>query len=106
MSPLLLLAAAASKVTVWEKIKAVPKESWLSLGATLLILIVIVKLWKNLREVGEIVPWLVLVLLGGSVVLYTTYERTEPKILTPLFNELAKVLPSKIEYKESAVPVK
>ncbi len=101
----LLLAAVSitSKQTVWEKIKTVPKESWISLGVAVLCVIVIVKIWKNLREVGEIVPWIVMVLMGGTVILYTTYERCEPKVLTPIFNELARVLPSKIEYKDAPV---
>jgi hypothetical protein len=103
MASSLLLAAVSitSKQTVWEKLKAVPKESWISLGVTVLCIIIIIKIWKNLREVGEIVPWIVMVLMGGTVILYTTYERCEPKVLTPIFNELARVLPSKIEYKEA-----
>ncbi len=105
MSSTLLLAATSitSKQTVWERLKVVPKESWISLGVAVLCVIIIIKIWKNLREVGEIVPWIVMVLMGGSVLLYTTYERCEPKVLTPLFNELARILPSKIEYKDAAV---
>lgn len=96
-----LLAAAAAKLSVWEKLQAVPKDTWISLGVAIIVLIVTIKLWKNLREVGEIVPWIVLVLLGGSVILYWTYERNEPKVLSPIFDELAKVLPSRIEYKDA-----
>jgi di/tricarboxylate transporter len=105
MNSTLLLAGVliTSKQTVWEKLKAVPTESWINFGVAIICVTVIVKLWKNLREVGEIVPWIVLVLMGGSVVLYTTYERCEPKVLTPIFNELARILPSKIEYKDPPV---
>ncbi|AKC83527.1 hypothetical protein IMCC26134_13445 [Verrucomicrobia bacterium IMCC26134] len=105
MSPSHFLIAAfatvtGSNLTVWEKLMAVPKETWISFGVAVLAVIVVVKIWKNLREVSEIVPWIVLVLFGGSVILYTTYERCEPKILSPIFNELSRVLPSKIEYKD------
>jgi hypothetical protein len=102
MSAMLMLAAAAAKkLTVWERIQSIPKETWINVGIALLICIVLIKMWKNLREVGEIVPWIVMVLLGGSVVLYWTYERNEPKFLSPIINELSRVLPSKIEYKDA-----
>ena len=42
-------------------------------------------------------------MIGGSVVLYWTYERTEPKVLSPIFDFLAQYLPSKIQYKEAPV---
>ena len=96
--------ATNANLTVWEKLKAVPKQTWISAGVAVLVVIVLVKIWNNLREIGEIVPWIIMVLFGGSVILYTTYERCEPKILSPIFNELARVLPSKIEYKDYKEP--
>jgi hypothetical protein len=63
-----------------------------------------VKLWKSLKEINDIVPWIVIVTVGGAVILYWTYERTEPKVLSPIFDELAKILPSKIQYKEAPAP--
>ena len=99
--PLLL---AAAKPTVWEKLQAVPRETWLSLLLALFVIWLIVRVWKSLAEVNEIVPWVALLTLGTTVVLYWTYERTEPKILAPLFDQLAKVLPTRIEYKEFTPP--
>lgn len=98
------VAAAAAKPTVWEKVQAIPMSTWVSLITAVLIFIVIVRLWKSLREFNEFVPWIVLVLIGGSVVLYWTYERTEPKALSPVFDFLAKYLPSRIEYKDAPTP--
>jgi di/tricarboxylate transporter len=93
-------AAAPRPVTVWEKLDAVPRETWLSLLIVALVIWLLVRVWKSLREVNEIVPWIALVTIGGTVMLYWTYERTEPKILSPIFDQLSRVLPSKIEYKE------
>jgi len=100
---MLLLAALSvtNKLTTWEKMQNVPKETWISCGVAILVLVVIIKLWRNLREVGEVVPWIVFILFGGTVILYWTYERTEPKVLAPIFDQLSRVLPSKIEYKEA-----
>lgn len=94
---LALIATAASKPTVWEKIQAVPKETWISTLITIGVIIILVRIWKALSEVNEIVPWIALVTVGGAVILYWTYERTEPKFLSPIFDELARILPSKIK---------
>ena len=93
-----LIATAATKPSVWEKIQAVPKETWISTLIAIGIIILVVRIWKSLAEVNEIVPWIALVTVGGAVVLYWTYERTEPEFLSPIFDELAKILPSRLTY--------
>ena len=98
------LAAAASKLTVWEKLKAVPTDTWVSLAVALAVFCVLLKIWKSLKEINDIIPWIVLVTLGGAVVMYWTYERNEPKVLSPIFDQLAKILPSRIQYKDAAEP--
>lgn len=95
-----ILAATTLKPTVWEKLDAVPRDTWLSLLVIALVLWLLVRVWKSLREVNEIVPWIAFVTIGGTVMLYWTYERTEPKMLSPIFDQLSRILPSKIEYKE------
>ncbi|TAG28924.1 MAG: hypothetical protein EAZ36_05125 [Verrucomicrobia bacterium] len=95
------LFLAATKLTVMEKLQAVPKETWISLLVATGVVVVIIWMWKSLKEVNEIVPWIALITVGGSVVLYWTYERTEPEVLSPIFDQLSRVLPSKIEYREA-----
>ncbi len=100
-----LLAAqntADDKLTVLEKLQAVPRETWLSLLLALFVVWLLVRVWKSLKELNEVVPWVALICVGGTVILYWTYERTEPKILSPLFDQLSRVLPSKIHYKGNA----
>ena len=99
-----LLVAAAAKLTVWEKLSAVPKETWISLLIFSVTIFALVRVWKNLSELNEIIPWIVFLSLGTAVTLYWTYERVEPKMLSPIFDQLSKVLPSKLEYKEKEVP--
>lgn len=96
------LAAAASKLTVWEKLQAVPTDTWVSLAVAVAVFFVLSRVWKTLKELNDIIPWIVLVTLGGAIVMYWTYERNEPKVLSPIFDQLAKVLPSRIEYKDSS----
>lgn len=97
-----LLAAqntADDKLTVLEKLQAVPRETWLSLLLALFVIWLLVRVWKSLKELNEVVPWVALICVGGTVILYWTYERTEPKILSPFFDQLSRVLPSKIPYR-------
>lgn len=104
IAPMLLLAVvatASSKPSVWEKVQAVPTATWVSLAITIGVLVILVRVWKGLRELNEFAPWIVLFMVGGSVILYWTYERTEPKILSPVMDFLAQYLPTKIQYKDS-----
>lgn len=100
----LFLAAASSKPTVWEKVQAIPMSTWLSVLIGVVVIVLIVRVWKSLREFNEFAPWIALIMVGGSVVLYWTYERTEPKAISPVIDFLAKYLPSRIEQKESPAP--
>ncbi len=99
----LLFAVASAKPTVWEKVQAVPMSTWISLLIAVVVIVVLVRAWKTLAEFNEFAPWIALIMIGGSVVLYWTYERTEPKVLSPIFDFLAQYLPSKIQYKEAPV---
>jgi amino acid transporter len=99
-----LVIAAAAKPTVWEKVQAVPMSTWMSLLVAILVLLVLVRVWKTLSEFNEFAPWIALVMVGGSVIVYWTYERTEPKVLSPVMDFLAQYLPSKIQYKDAPMP--
>jgi MFS superfamily sulfate permease-like transporter len=101
---LAFLAASATKPTVWEKIQAVPTETWIGLLIFVGVLLLMIRVWKILADFNDFAPWIVLVLVGGSVVAYVAYERSEPKVLSPVFDKLREVLPAKIEYKEAPMP--
>jgi di/tricarboxylate transporter len=90
-----MLLFAVAKPNVWEKVQAIPTSTWVNLLIGLAVLFLLVRIWKSLAEINEFAPWLVLILVGGSVVLYWTYERTEPKPLSPVFDFLAEYLPSR-----------
>lgn len=85
----------AAKLTVWDKIQAVPLTAWIQLGGAVLALLVLVRFWQQLSEVNEIVPWVVFIVFGGTSLLYWTYERNEPAMLTPVIDILAGYLPTR-----------
>ena len=100
----LFLAAASASPTVLQKVQAIPLSTWISVVIAVVVIVIMVRAWKTLRDFNEFAPWIALFMIGGSVVLYWTYERTEPKVLSPIFDVLAQYLPSKIQYKDSTVP--
>jgi hypothetical protein len=93
------LAATAAKLTVWEKILAVPRDTWLSLLLGIAVIVLVKRVWRDLKEINDIVPWIALLTVGGAVLLYWTYERTEPRLLTPLIDKMAEIFPTKFEFK-------
>lgn len=95
---LALIATAAAKPSVWEKLQAVPKGTWISLLIAAGVIFLLIRIWKSLAEVNEIVPWIALITVGGTIILYWTYERTEPKLFSPVFDVLARYLPTRIQY--------
>lgn len=86
-----------AKLTVWDKIQAVPVSTWIHLGGAVLALLVLVRFWQQLAELNEIVPWVVFIVFGGTSLLYWTYERNEPAFLTPVIEILAGHLPTRGE---------
>lgn len=91
-----LLAVLGKKPTVWEKFLAVPQDTWVSLLVGFVILVLLSRVWKNLKEINEVVPWIALFSIGSVVLLYWTYERQEPRLLSPLIDKLAEVLPTRV----------
>jgi hypothetical protein len=93
------LAATAAKLTVWEKILAVPRDTWMSLLLGIAVIVLVKRVWRDLKEINDIVPWIALLTVGGAVLLYWTYERTEPRLFTPLIDKMAEIFPTKFEFK-------
>lgn len=89
------IISSVAQLSAWQILKDVPTSMWMHLGLTLLAILVLVRVWEAMRNWHEVAPYLVLVLIGGSVVVYWTYERTEPKVLTPVVERLAEFMPGK-----------
>lgn len=85
----------AAKLTVLDRIQAVPLTAWIQLGGAVLALLVLVRFWQQLAELNEVVPWVVFIVFGGTSLLYWTYERNEPSMLSPVIDILAGYLPTR-----------
>jgi hypothetical protein len=85
-------------VSTLEKLKKVPTDVWLKLGAGVLILIVAILILRKLAQVNKFVLIFVVLLTGTILGFNWIYERNEPAFLTPLVDKIAPFFPAKGSY--------
>ncbi len=90
-----LLTLAALQSTAWDPLKGVSRQTWINLVICVVAIVVILRIWKALKGINEFVPYIVAVLAAGLIFFYWIYDRSEPRFLTPLVNQLAPFFPSK-----------
>ncbi len=92
-SPFLHLAAQTAPV--WEPLLRVPKQTWINLGICIVAIVVIVRVWRVLKNFNELVPYIAAAFAAFVILFYWVYERTEPKFLTPFVEQLTHFFPTK-----------
>jgi hypothetical protein len=92
---LVLNLAAAAPPSAWEQVRQVPKDTWINIAICIIAIVVIVRLWRVLKNINEFVPYIAAVLAAGLIFFYWVYERSEPRFLTPMIDKLAPFFPSK-----------
>ncbi|MEZ5414089.1 MAG: hypothetical protein R3F03_07225 [Opitutaceae bacterium] len=91
LAPLLIFAAL-------EKLRQIPLQFWINLGLCALALIMVVRFWRALREINSFMPWLATMIAAAMILSYWTYNRNEPRFLTPFVDKLTLVLPTKAKH--------
>ena len=100
---MIFLAAAT---TTLDKLKAIPADVWLKLGAAVLALILVIVILRKVAHMNKLVLTLI-VLFALSVVGFNwIYERNEPKWMTPIVEKIAPFFPAKDSYggKQKTLP--
>lgn len=90
----------AAQTSTWEKLKKIPSESWINLGLFILAVVLVVRLWRTMRRINEFVPWIASVVASAMILSYWTYNRTEPRFLTPVVEKLTVFLPTKSKHEQ------
>ena len=85
-------------LAVLDKLRQIPLQFWINLGLCALALIIVVRSWRALREINSFMPWLGAMIAGVMILSYWTYNRNEPRFLTPLVDKLTLVLPTKAKH--------
>lgn len=98
LAPLVLAAQSSSLLT---KLKQIPSQTWINLALCVAAIVIISKMWKMLKGIGSAMPWVVLFIAGFMMLSYWTYNRTEPRFLSPFVDKLTLILPTKAQHDEA-----
>ena len=96
VTPTFVLLAAQSSAL--EKLGEIPFQTWVNVGLCILAGLIVARIWKGLREVGDFMPWLAVIIAGAMILSYWTYNRNEPRFLTPVVDRLTLLLPTKAKH--------
>ena len=65
-----------------------------------LAVVVVVRLWHGLKKFNDYAPWFAVALALSLIGFYWVYERTEPRFLTPVVDQLVNFLPTKSKHEQ------
>ena len=85
----------AARLTAWEQLKHVPKQTWINLLICIGAVVIVIRVWRALKRFNDYAPYFAALLAGTMIFFYWVYNRTEPKFLTPLVNQLEPFFPTK-----------
>lgn len=100
MIPFVPLPFAAAPASVWDQLRSVPKDTWINIAICVLAVVIIVKVWRGLKQINEFFPYIAAVLAAFLIFFYWVYDRSEPRFLTPVIDKLAPFFPSKSAQKQ------
>jgi hypothetical protein len=82
-------------VNVMERVRAVPKDTWLHLGLVVLVVIAGIIVLKKAAGMNKIVLAILVFVIGTVFFFNWVYQRNEPAFLTPVIDKIAPFFPSK-----------
>jgi hypothetical protein len=92
--------------TTLDKIKAIPADVWVKIGAVALGFILVIVVLRKVARVNKLVLILIVLFVLSVVGFNWIYERSEPKFLTPVVEKIAPFFPAKDSYgsKQKTLP--
>jgi hypothetical protein len=93
--PLFSALLLAAQPTALDKIKHLPTQVWLNLLLWIVAIVVIVRLWRALKQMNDYAPYLVATFTAFVLFMTMVYYRNEPPFLTPIVDKLSNFFPTK-----------
>ena len=93
-------------VTAMDKLKTLPPDVWLKIGAGILAFIVAVLVLRKVMKMNKIIAGVIIFVVFTVVFFSWVYNRNEPAFLTPLISRIAPFFPSAGAYnaKQATTP--
>jgi hypothetical protein len=100
-----VVTSAPTPTSTVERIREIPPEFWMRLGAGILVIIVLVIVLRKLAKANKVVVSIVVALVVSIVGFNWIYERNEPTWATPAVDFLSGWFPTKgkVEQKKHGV---
>mgnify|MGYP001557984484 CR=1 FL=1 len=89
------LTMLAAQSSVWDQIRRVPRQAWINVVICVLAVLIVVRLWRAMKKLNDYAPYFVAVIVTTTVFFYWVYNRTEPRILSPLVDRLVPFFPTR-----------
>ena len=77
-----------------DKLKTLPPDVWLKIGAGILAFIVAVLVLRKVMKMNKIIAGVIIFVVFTVVFFSWVYNRNEPAFLTPLISRIAPFFPS------------
>jgi hypothetical protein len=106
VQPSCALALLASQGTAWEQLQRVPAQAWINLGICIAAVVVVGRVWRALRRVNDYAPWLAAFVAASMILFYWTYNRTEPRFLTPVIEPMTHFFPTRAKQEQDLEKVR
>ena len=91
------LTHLAAQPSVGDRLRVIPPSVWINIGIGVLALILIVRLWRGLKQFNEYAPYFAAAFATFMILFLWVYNRNEPAFLTPVVEKLTYFFPTKSE---------
>jgi purine-cytosine permease-like protein len=85
---------AAAQPSLWDYLQRIPRQTWINVLICVVAVVVIVRVWAALKRFNDFAPYFVAAVAAALIFFYWIYDRTEPKFLSPLIDQIAPFFPS------------
>jgi hypothetical protein len=97
---LVTLTLLAAQSSVWDQVQRVPRQFWINAIICVLAVLLVARLWREMKRLNDYAPYIVAVIVTTTVFFYWVYNRTEPRILSPLVDRLMPFFPTKSKHEQ------
>ena len=85
----------AAQPSVGDRVRVIPGQVWLNLGICVVALIVLVRVWRGLKQFNEFAPHFATAFACFMILFFWVYHRSEPRFLTPVVEKLTYFFPTR-----------
>lgn len=95
------LTLLAAQTPFWDQVRSVPRQFWINAIICILAVLIVSRMWREMKKLNDYAPYFAAVIVTTTVFFYWVYNRTEPRVLSPLVDRLTVFFPTKAKHDEA-----